>query len=75
MGVYFEPPRRNATKMWALMRMVAETGLTFHTEGSRAFVQAFIFQNRPPNMNRVRARLEWYRDNCVTANTKSFLPR
>ena len=60
MGVYFEPPRRNAMKRWEIMRLVAQNGIRFRSEGSKAFVQAFILEDRRrPNLNRVRERLEW----------------
>lgn len=61
MGVYFEPPRRNATKRWEVMRRLAEHGIRFRSEGSKAFVQAIIFENRRPNLNRVKAYLEAHR--------------
>src|SRR5689334_16861539 len=62
MGVYFEPPRRNAIKRWAMMRLLAENSILFRSEGAKAFIQAFIFEDRRPNLNRVKERLEWNRN-------------
>ena len=65
MGVYFEPPRRNAVRMWEIMRLVADNGMSFHSEGSKAYVEGFIFEMRNreglkeqrPNLNSVNNRL------------------
>jgi hypothetical protein len=62
MGVYFEPPRRNATRRWAIMRLLAENDISFRSEGIKAYVQAFIFEGRRPNLNRVKERLEGYKN-------------
>src|SRR5262249_26064437 len=37
-----EPPRRQASKAWAIMRLLAENGYTFQTEGSKAYIEHFI---------------------------------
>jgi hypothetical protein len=62
MGIYFDPPRRNATKAWAIMRLLADNGFRFRSEGEKAYAEAFIFgrQQRPaaaggrPNIREVK---------------------
>ena len=69
MVVYFEPPRRNAVRMWEIMRMVADNAMSFHSEGSKAYIEGFIFEMRNrqglkeqrPNLNSVKNRLIAYR--------------
>src|SRR4051812_18227954 len=62
MGVYFEPPRRNATRRWAILQLLAQNGIRFRSEGAKAFVQGFILEDHRPNLNRVKERLKWYRN-------------
>lgn len=54
MGVYFEPPPRRATKQWATMRLLAENGFKFQTEGSKAYIESFILQTKKPRIADVR---------------------
>ena len=53
MGVYFEPPLRRATKQWATMQLLAENGFKFQTEGSKAYIEAFILRAKRPRVSDV----------------------
>jgi hypothetical protein len=64
MGIYFEPPRRNAIKRWESLRLMADSGFRFQSEGAKAFAQAFILESRSPNLNRVKERLKEYKNRC-----------
>jgi hypothetical protein len=55
--------------MWEIMRMVADNGMSFHSEGSKAYIEGFIFEMRDrqglkeqrPNLNSVKNKLIAYR--------------
>ena len=57
MGTYFEPPRLQNKRAWEVMRILADSGFTFHSEGSKAFAEAFILGRGRPNPKEVRARV------------------
>jgi hypothetical protein len=57
MGKYFEPPRALDRRSWEIMRRVADAGLFFHSEGSKAFINAFIIGKLRPSPSAVFARL------------------
>ena len=61
MGTYFEPPRLQNKRAWEVMRILADSGFTFHSEGSKAFVEAFILGKNRPNPNEVRVRAAEFR--------------
>src|SRR5262249_45931802 len=42
MGIYFEAPRKQARKAWAILRLLAENGYIFQTEGSKSYIEHFI---------------------------------
>ena len=48
MGVYFEPPRRQAKKAWAVARLLAENGYRFQTEGAVDYIRAYIMGGKRP---------------------------
>ncbi|MEM9541854.1 MAG: hypothetical protein AAGA60_20455 [Cyanobacteria bacterium P01_E01_bin.42] len=54
MGVYFEPPRKQAKKSWEIVRLLAENGYRFHTEGSVAYIKTFILCSKHPRIEDVR---------------------
>src|SRR5262245_33654904 len=58
MGIYFEPPRRQARKAWAIMRLLAENGYTFQSEGSKAFISGFLLETKRPRIQDVVERIE-----------------
>jgi hypothetical protein len=58
MGIYFEPPRRQARKTWAIMRLLAENGYSFHGEGSKSFIEHFILGSKRPRIQDVIERIE-----------------
>jgi hypothetical protein len=58
MGIYFEPPRRQARKAWAIMRFLAENGYSFQTEGSKSYIEHFILASKRPRFQDVINRVE-----------------
>ena len=42
MGIYFEPPRRNALRKWKLMQILGEKGYKFQTEGSAFYIKKYV---------------------------------
>jgi len=58
MGIYFEPPRRQARKVWANMRLLAENGYTFQSEGSKALIERFLLGTKRPRIQDVVERID-----------------
>ena len=58
MGIYFEPPRRQARKAWAIMRLLAENGYTFQSEGGKALIERFLLGTKRPRIQDVVERIE-----------------
>src|SRR5438128_1282380 len=58
MGVYFEPPRRQARKSWAIIQLLAEGGYKFQTEGDVAYIKTFILGSERPRIEDVRRNVE-----------------
>lgn len=58
MGVYFEPPRKQAKKSWDIVQLLAESGYTFQTEGSVVYIQTFILGSERPRIEEVRRIIE-----------------
>ena len=58
MGIYFEPPRRQARKAWAIMRLLAENGYSFQREGSKSYIEHFILASKRPRIQDVIERIE-----------------
>jgi hypothetical protein len=58
MGIYFEPPRRQARKAWAIMQFLAENGFSFQTEGSKSYIEHFILASKRPRIQDVIKRVE-----------------
>lgn len=57
MGVYFEPPRRQARRAWAVMRLIAESGYRFQTEGRKALIDRYFLGHGRPGVEAVRRRI------------------
>jgi hypothetical protein len=57
MGKYFEPPRALDKRSWQIMRRIADAGLSFHSEGSKAFINAFIIGKLHPSPSSMSARI------------------
>jgi DNA-directed RNA polymerase subunit RPC12/RpoP len=66
MGVYFEPPRHQARKSWAIAQLLAESGYQFQTEGSVAYIKTFILGASP--------RIEDVRRNIALAKSQLKRP-
>lgn len=58
MGAYFEPPRKLSVKRWAVMKVLADYGYKFQSEGSKAYIRAFILQTKNPRVADVIERVE-----------------
>lgn len=58
MGVYFEPPRRQARKAWAVARLLAEGGYRFQTEGDVSHIRDHIMGAKRPRLEDVRQNIE-----------------
>ena len=58
MGAYFEPPRRLSQKRWKVMKVLADYGYKFRSEGSQAYIKAFILQVKNPRIMDVIERIE-----------------
>jgi hypothetical protein len=57
-GAYFQPPRRQAKRQWAIMRLLAEHHYGFHSEGMVAYVNHFIIAGNRSSIKSVRQRIE-----------------
>lgn len=61
MGKYFEPPRALDKRSWEIMRRLSDAGFSFHSEGSKAFINAFIIGTLRPSPSAVSARIAEHR--------------
>jgi hypothetical protein len=57
-GVYFQPPRRQAKRTWAIMKLLAGHNYRFQTEGSVAFINQFILAGSRTSLKAVCERIE-----------------
>ncbi len=58
MGAYFEPPRKLSKKRWEVMKVLADYGYKFQSEGSKAYIKAHILQAKNPRVSDVIERIE-----------------
>ena len=58
MGAYFEPPRKLNKKRWAVMKVLADYGYRFNSEGSKVWIQRRILQVKNPRVADVIERIE-----------------
>lgn len=65
MGVYFEPPRRQGIRRWEAMRVLAQNGYRFHTEGNAYFIEKNILIMKSPNPENIRRKLEVTKDQLI----------
>jgi hypothetical protein len=73
MGIYFEPPRRQARKAWAIMRFLAENGYSFQTEGSKSYIEHFILASNRPRIQDVVKRIEQEKQRITELREKDRL--
>lgn len=73
MGIYFEPPRRQAKRAWAVMRLIAESGYRFRTEGGKAYIDRYFLGSGRPGVEQVRRRIEAHRRALKEYREKSRL--
>ncbi|MEH1794390.1 hypothetical protein [Nostoc sp.] len=59
MGIYFQPPRRQAKKAWAIIELLAKNGYRFQTEGSTVYINTFILAGNKSRYEDVRQRIEF----------------
>jgi DNA-directed RNA polymerase subunit RPC12/RpoP len=70
MGAFFEPPRKLNKKRWAVMKVLADYGYKFRSEGSKAYIKAFILQAKNPRVADVIERIELEKQRKI--NTGEF---
>lgn len=58
MGAYFEPPRKLNKKRWEIMKILADNGYKFRSEGSKSYIKTFILQAKNPRAADVLERIE-----------------
>lgn len=58
MGAYFEPPRKLSKKRWHVMKILANYGYKFNSEGTKAYIKIFILQVKNPRVADVIERIE-----------------
>ena len=58
MGAYFEPPRKLSVKRWNVMKVLADYGYRFNSEGSKVWIQWRILQAKNPRVADVIERIE-----------------
>jgi hypothetical protein len=61
-GVYFEPPGQRAKKAWQIMELLWMNGYKFQSEGSKAYVDAFILRGARNRVDEIRRRIELERE-------------
>jgi uncharacterized protein (DUF433 family) len=57
MGIYFEPPRQNDLASWKRMRLLADFGYFFYSEGAKAYIEYRYLGSPPPSVRELRERL------------------
>lgn len=70
MGIYFEPPKRQAKKRWEIMKFLADNGYKFQSEGVKKYIESFIFQTKNPRFNDVKERVEFEKINKEKSRIK-----
>jgi hypothetical protein len=58
MGAYFEPPRMANKKRWNVMKILADYGYKFRSEGMKVWIQSQILQTKNPRAVDVIERIE-----------------
>lgn len=58
MGAYFEPPRKLSKKRWEVMKVLADYGYKFRSEGSKSYIKSFILQVKNPRIADVIERIQ-----------------
>lgn len=58
MGAYFEPPRRLNKRRWKAMKVLAEHGYKFQSEGSKIYIETFILGSKNPSVEKVKENIE-----------------
>jgi uncharacterized protein (DUF433 family) len=57
MGLHFEPPRQEDIASWERMRLLADFGYFFYSEGAKSYIQYFFLSSPPPSLRELRRRL------------------
>ncbi|HKQ91576.1 MAG TPA: DUF433 domain-containing protein [Blastocatellia bacterium] len=57
MGLYFEPPRQDELASWKRMRLLADFGYFFYSEGAKSYIDNFILGTPPSSVRELRRRL------------------
>src|SRR5262249_11001738 len=57
MGSYFEPPRQDDLASWKRMRLLADFGYFFYSEGAKSYIENSILGAPPLSVRELRKRL------------------
>jgi hypothetical protein len=57
MGAYFEPPRKQNKKRWEVMKILADYGYKFRSEGSKVYIENYILCAKNPRAADVIERI------------------
>lgn len=58
MGAYFEPPRKLNKRRWSAMKIIADEGYKFRSEGMKIYIDANILVTKNPNPKNVKERID-----------------
>ena len=70
MGSYFEPPRMANKKRWAVMKVLADYGYKFRSEGSKVWIESRLLQSKNPRVVDVVERIEAERASRLESDSK-----
>lgn len=73
MGVYFEPPIRQALKKWKVMRILGENGYKFQREGSKSYIESYVLITKNPSPERVKEIIEFRKKEEIKFKIKERL--
>lgn len=70
MGAYFEPPRKLNKRRWKAMKVLAENGYKFQSEGSKVYIETFILGSKNPSVEKVKETIEIEKQNKIENQIK-----
>lgn len=73
MGVYFEPPVRQALRKWKVMQVLGENGYKFQREASKSFIESYVLITKNPSPERVKEIIEFRKKEEIEFKIKERL--
>lgn len=70
MGAYFEPPRKLNKRRWKTMKVLADNGYKFWSEGSKVYIETFILGSKNPSVEKVKETIEIEKKNRLENQIK-----